>query len=405
MVARLDGELLTSFPEHDEMKSHRFRYLCLVQTVLTGMTLQLSIPQIACAAPMIELVTNSGRHQGKNIAHNQTVCWLASPDGVYESVSLSDVISFNKLKEEFQPSTTKQVAAKHRSQFDRNYDVQTKGKYVICAPKGKAESYGEILSEVDRSFAGYFSRRNWSLENTEYPLVVVIHPSRQKFDDACRESDLPVSELLQGFYHPHSNRVTLYDIPETPNSLSASSQLSAPKTGSKPTSNTTVSDEARRTTIHEAIHQLAFNTGLHSRLRQNPRWVVEGLATTLEEGGLQSRVKSGTASRINATRLEQFQKYRESGRSHTIKTLITDDETLYRTNPVNFYSEAWAFSFYLSEQRRPEYINYLKRIAQRNSFTTNDSPEQRLADFQAAFGNDLDWIETRFLRFIDDLPQ
>src|SRR5262245_20690259 len=31
------------------------------------------------------------------------------------------------------------------------------------------------------------------------------------------------------------------------------------------------------TMIHEATHQVAFNTGLHSRLGCNPKWVVEGL--------------------------------------------------------------------------------------------------------------------------------
>ncbi|WP_437192195.1 DUF1570 domain-containing protein [Planctomicrobium sp. SH527] len=375
------------------MKSRWLRILCLLPGLLTGFTLTLSAPSWVSAAPIIELKTNTGEYQGKNVAHNEKVSWVASPDGSYQSVLLDQVISFKKLTAEFQPLSTTKVAEILKQELDRNYEVQTQGKYVICAPKGKAGAYGDILSEVDRSFSGYFSRRNWTLANTEYPLVVVIHPSRQKFDEACQELSLPTSSLLQGFYHPHSNRVVLYDIQELPKSASTANLKSA------------ISEDARKTIIHEAIHQLAFNTGLHSRIGQNPRWVVEGLATNLEEGGLQSRVKAGTASRINVTRLNQFRNDRAKDRNHTITSLITDDETLYKTDPINFYSEAWAFNFYLSEQRRPDYINYLKRIAQRNPLSETYSPEDRLADFQAVFGKDTSWIEIQFLRFIDGLPE
>ena len=36
------------------------------------------------------------------------------------------------------------------------------------------------------------------------------------------------------------------------------------------------------TIIHEAAHQTAFNTGVHTRCGDSPRWLVEGLGTMFE---------------------------------------------------------------------------------------------------------------------------
>ena len=74
----------------------------------------------------------------------------------------------------------------------------------------------------------------------------------------------------------------------------------------------------------------------------------------------------------------------------------------FRTDPEGAYAQAWALSFYLSETQPRLYAEYLKRTAERPMFSDYPAGE-RIADFQAVFGNDLKMFETKFLRYMEDV--
>ncbi len=344
----------------------------------------------ALADSVIELVTQEHTFQGRNLAHNSQWCWLASTDGVLMKVNLREVSSFRKLNRDFTPKLPAAIASELRGEVASGMEVQTRGNFVVIAPTGNAHVCADAAEQVHRSFSNYFSRRNWALDQLEFPLVIMVHPSRLEFDKECEAIQIPTSSELKGFYHPQTNRVTLY--------VEVGSENKA-----KETSNKGLPDSVRKTLIHETIHQLAFNTGLHSRIAANPRWVVEGLAVDMEAGLLNSSGSQDINSRVNKDRLDWFRQYRATRRSGTIADLISNDEGIYQKSPLDFYSEAWALTFYLSEARRPDYLRYLQRLKEKQTMHAVDSPEERLADFQTVFGNDLAWMEIQFLRFIDGL--
>ena len=134
----------------------------------------------------------------------------------------------------------------------------------------------------------------------------------------------------------------------------------------------TIQDGLRDTMIHEATHQVAFNTGLHSRIGDNPHWVVEGLATVFEAPGVRQRNTTGKRSpmsRINRGRFVRFQNYSQRRReAKSLESFIAGDK-LYRRSKLDFYSQAWALSFYLLETRSSQYAGYLKisQLATRSS--------------------------------------
>ena len=72
---------------------------------------------------------------------------------------------------------------------------------------------------------------------------------------------------------------------------------------------------------------------------------------------------------------------------------------MFRSDAEGAYAEAWALSFYLCETQPRLYAQYLQTTAKRTRFASYP-PEERVADFQNVFGDDLKMIETRFLRFI-----
>ena len=61
------------------------------------------------------------------------------------------------------------------------------------------------------------------------------------------------------------------------------------------------------------------------------------------------------------------------------------------------YAEAWALSFYLIRTKKEAYIKYLNALAAKPRLVF-DTPEERLAEFKAAFGDDLKQIETEILK-------
>jgi hypothetical protein len=81
--------------------------------------------------------------------------------------------------------------------------------------------------------------------------------------------------------------------------------------------------------------------------------------------------------------------------------LLTTDNA-FQSDPDGAYGEAWALSFYLCETQPRAYAEYLKRTADRPVFSDYSAIE-RMADFQAVFGSDIKMLETKFLRYMEDV--
>ena len=119
---------------------------------------------------------------------------------------------------------------------------------------------------------------------------------------------------VQGYYDLDSNRITLYDMGG--NADSADWQTNA------------------SVLIHEATHQTAFNTGIHSRYCPPPVWLAEGLAMLFEAPGVyDSRNHTQLADRINRDRLRVFQQdCAPHHRPEMLAKLVASDD-LFRAQP------------------------------------------------------------------------
>ena len=74
--------------------------------------------------------------------------------------------------------------------------------------------------------------------------------------------------------------------------------------------------------VHEAAHQAAFNTGIHSRLTSPPQWLAEGLATLFEARGVwNSDQYRRLSDRVNPGRLAEF---RQFASGHTFARLDSE---------------------------------------------------------------------------------
>jgi hypothetical protein len=160
------------------------------------------------------------------------------------------------------------------------------------------------------------------------------------------------------------------------------------------------------TVIHEATHQIAFNSGMHTRYADNPLWLVEGMAMYFETPDLSSKSGWKTVGAVNDLRLEQFQEFAARRRKPvSLATLISSDARFTDSDEMgDAYAEAWALSHFLIQRKKEAYVKYLGMLAAKPRLVI-DSPEERLAEFRAAFGADLEQLNSELLKHVRKLKQ
>lgn len=405
-------------------------------TLLTACLVSLlAVTDVLAGSPLIELTTRRGDSwQGRPVVHNEQTCWLEQTDGRLQQVDLAEVTDFRKVSDDYRTISPMELRTPLAQEFGREFEVQVRGKYVIVAPQGTAREFAQLFDSVYRTYWSFFSRRNFGLAQPQHPLVVIIFPNQDQFASYSRTDDIQASDTLKGYYHTHSNRIAMFiqgdgqasgpgEEPQPETKLTSDKEpldsrlerygLSSLK-GQLPenvsnkdlealrkltTFSPSVDTGTQATLIHEGTHQLAFNTGLHSRIGETPRWVVEGLAMLFEAEMNPDSPKGPRGGPVNVQRLERFREF-QSKRAHTIADMVANEDRLFQASVLDAYAEAWALSYFLAETRSTAYAGYLKRIAARDVLTEY-APADRLADFQASFGNDLKWLEVQFLRFMD----
>ena len=154
------------------------------------------------------------------------------------------------------------------------------------------------------------------------------------------------------------------------------------------------------TVIHEAVHQMAFNAGLHTRLADNPLWVTEGMAMFFEMPDLASKSGWRTIGAVNTLRQRQFLEYLEKRhKGEALSGLIASDARFTDgATATDAYAAAWSLTYFLIKTRGEEYVKYLQRLQQKPRLVW-DKPAERVADFQGVFGKDLVGLEGEWVRF------
>jgi len=304
-------------------------------------------------------------------------------DGALSEFAPDEATNYSRLSASFQSYSQAEIRGQLLREFGQGYDVSGVGHYLVVHPAGKRDEWAPRFEELYRSFLHYFAARGWQLPEPQFPLIAVVYARQIDFWQQAARDGVPLSTGLLGYYSPISNRISMFD-------------ASVSNRGWDWTTNA-------NTIIHEAAHQTAFNTRVHSRFAHSPRWLVEGLATMFEARGVwQSGTYRNQADRINRIRYADWQKRAAGGRPQDAIAQLVSSDSLFTTDPQNAYAEAWALSFFLMETMPKKYSDYLGKLAGRPPFAEYRSPE-RLRDFSDVFGNDLRMLSARLQRFMSEL--
>ena len=385
--ARLDGTLGKvptvdkSSPASHTSVHRRWRRSCALWTTLLW---ALADGAAGADGVTIQLALDGMPLEGTPIAWNSSLVVMLTRNGHLHQFHPDKAEGFRKVSSSFRPWSQSEMRGELLREFGGRFDVSGTGNYLVVHPAGKKDLWAQRFEKIYRAFVHYFSVRGARPTPPEFPLVAVVFHSQQEFLQYSRQIGKAVPSGVLGFYGPQTNRILLYDITQ----------------GRESDENWHINAE---TIIHEATHQIAFNTGVHNRIAQPPRWVGEGLATMFEAPGVWNpRHHPHRKDRINRRRLEAFRTYAPNRPSGYLAQTVSQSPREFVRTPGFSYAEAWALTFFLSETEPVKYAQYLAKTAVRQPLKNYSNSEQ-LGEFTDVFGGDLKMLEARYLRFIQQL--
>jgi hypothetical protein len=358
---------------------------------------------------LIEVATDENSYEGRLVAMDHSNCWMVARDGRLKELQVKQLKSFKRLKTKFEPYSSMDMKTRLREEFGREFEIVQSGVYMVVARKGRGKEFANILNDVYGIVQREFRTREFKVEPPEFPLVAIVFQTRGQYVEyATNEGTRGISAAL-GYFKRESNRIALYEDrrvtrnPKQPRRkrLASETQTIGPlNIRAAQSVFPAIESNLRDTLIHEAVHQVAFNLKIHSRIGNDPRWVIEGLATLFEASGVRDRAsRYDFNTRVNRERYVTFGNFVKQRRKPKSLRKFVGSDDLFNKRLLDGYAQAWALSFYLFETRGVDYANFMKSIATRNVLK-DYTAEDRLKHFEAAFG-DVDELEIDFLRYID----
>ena len=332
----------------------------------------------------IKVSKNKKAYVGKPISWNGEELLMLRRDGRISTLPVKSEKDYSKIANGFRPYTAAEVKARLRKEFGSSYQVSATQNFVVVHPPGDYNVWAMPFQRLYERFKLYFSSRGFQLQQPKFPMVAVVLKSRSDFDRFLRKYHDYDKNVL-GYYSKVSNRIITYDQSEGKGTRGSGWFFNAD------------------TIIHEATHQTAFNTGVHSRYASNLRWVSEGLAMMFESPGVNNSMRYHWHSdRINRDRLIALKHYysKDQLKGKLASIVLRDD--IFRSDPQMAYALSWGMTFFLSEKMPRQYQLFLRNDAKRSDFQ-NYSSRQRAAAFAKAFGSDFKSLEKRMKSFFGEL--
>lgn len=335
----------------------------------------------------LEVDFGKGPTQGMALLWSNDAVHLLGRDGRIWEFEPKEAKSLKKISPQFTSYPTADIRSQLQRELGPSFEITSTGHYLVAHPRGQRDKWAERFEQLYRSFIHYFSVRGLTPQAPPFPMVAIVWPTQEDFLRYAAAEGMTLSPNVLGYYSIFTNRIALFDLGDR--------DTEAKKKGAD-------WGENAATIVHEATHQSAFNTGLHSRFVNAPRWLAEGLGTLFEAPGVWNAPDHPTAKeRVNEGRLRNFKEWVAGGkrRQGFLAEMVSSDR-VFDPDPISAYAEAWALTYFLVETRPKQYFDYLKVTASKPAYSGYSGAE-RLKDFQAAFGADLRKLEADFLRYMD----
>ncbi len=386
------------------ISTHIFHFHALVAVAIVAFFV--GVPETLFGMDHVSLKRNgtTKRVSGKVVVEVQNGGLLfCARDGVLWEIQPEEIAERDHDDDPFDPLSAAQVAENLLASLPAGFRVHHTAHYVICynTSPAYAQWCGALYERLFRGFYTYWSHLGVDLVKPETPLVALVFASKDSYTEYKRRDLGEDAGAMIGYYNMKTNRVNMYDLTGIEGLKRPRGRISSAdrinQILQQPRAAPTVA-----TIVHEATHQLAYNSGLQVRYADNPLWVSEGIAVYFEAPDLKSSKGWRGIGSVNRERLLRFRKYLRKRPADSLITLLSDhkrlkDPSLERR--FDAYAEAWALNYYLFKSRKEDYVRYLKALAKKQPIF-DDDPKTRIAEFKAVFGSDLEMFDEDFVRYI-----
>lgn len=329
---------------------------------------------------------------------------LMDREGMLWTAQPGEITKRSADDQSFQPLPTEELKASLLRQLGGDFRFHKTAHYLIAynTSEAYAQWCGALYERLYRAFHNYWDKRGVVLADPEVPLIALVFDGKVSYAKyAGKELGQTTSSVI-GYYSLRTNRVAMYDLTQTDSLRGRNPRISSAahvnRILSQPGAERTVA-----TIIHEATHQLAYNCGMHDRSASIPLWLSEGMAIYFETPDLKSSSGWRRIGSVNRVRLAGFRRYLKTRPADSLLTLLGADDRLRQARTASDgYAEAWALSYYLINRHQQAYANYIRTLAAKKPLQVNSAAE-RIHEFQAAFGEDLQKLDQDFLRYMQRL--
>jgi hypothetical protein len=334
-------------------------------------------PVAAQSPGMVEFFSFGKVQQGIPLLSTTSEIVLLGRDGWMHTIDpRSDHGELNPIEKSYQPMSALELRNELRSQYGPQFEVLSTKNFLIVQPSGRGQQWPQLFEQSHQGFVDYMTRRGVDVRRSSFPMVAIVMPDEAAMYAEMERLGVSVRRVA-GIYTGLSNRVVTHD--------NASRS------------------ETQSTVRHEAAHQSAFNTGVHSRVSETPKWISEGIGQMFEPAGMTNqRVATAMSDRINQdslkvirSRFDDRQKYAEA-----VLSLIRDDSLFADSSTVyDAYAVSWSMMFYLAERQSESFSDLLNQTSNREPFIAYPVLE-RQKDFQRIIGDPLEFINglSRFMQ-------
>ncbi len=362
----------------------------------------------AAKTVLIEFKSNNGQIAPKGAVPGEVLAQYAdgsllllTEDGQLWTLEAENILQLTATDTPMVALSQDQIYDHFQEQVPDGFKVHKTKHYVLIY--NTSEIYvkwvAELFEHLYRNFYSYWKVKGIKLEEPRFPLVAIVFSNKASYLTYAEREIGETAKAMIGYFNLKSNRMVSYDLTGVDGMVPAetrpaNAQAIRQYLLSQPQAERTVA-----TIIHEAVHQLAYNSGLQVRLADNPLWLSEGMAMFFETPDRKSKNGWGSIGNINTHNLSLFAQYVPNRPVDSLQTLITDDSRLRdaKTAP-QAYPESWALTYFLMTTKSKQFAAYLKELAQLTPLGEYSSRE-RMDAFKKHFGENLDDLNRDLLNF------
>ncbi|MBI5365910.1 MAG: DUF1570 domain-containing protein [Planctomycetes bacterium] len=325
--------------------------------------------------------------------------------------------------------------------YGANFHLTRSSHYVLAynTDLDFANTRLVFFERLYKTFYTFFEDRGFTLKLLGRRLEGIVFASQEQFQGVAKRI-APGLEQSGGFFAPSLNRLFFFDNRNSENARTVRenlkkweghiagirSRLRAAKSAGERAKLSDYFDqeltkfnrlkrEGRAAfdelnlavTIHEATHQLCYNSGLLVESPNNPTWVVEGLATYFEDPD-QWVAEHGQVGKINDTYLEILRESFERDRHIGLGSLAQLNTNYFSLgDDVELgYAQSWSLVHFLLQGANRRYADkfyaYLKNLSA-VPVKERVSNQRRIADLVGCMWVDMSRLDEEWAKYVQGL--